>query len=342
MTKDILDKATEKVTGLSREELIDTDFSDYFTKPEQAKIGYLQVLQEGEVRDYSLEIKHIDDSTTPVLYKASVYTDDFGDVIGVFAALRDITERKKAEEEIQEYWESLEEQVRLRTEELAKSNADLEQFAYVASHDLREPLRMITSFLQLLERRYADQLDEDANEFIGFAVDGAKRLDMMIMDLLEYSRVANQEIQFIDVNMEKVIEQVIETLSVLIVDNEAQINYDSLPIIRGDENQMIILMQNLIENAIKYRREETPRINISAEKKGDQFVFSVEDNGIGIDPKHLERIFTIFNRLHTHAEYAGSGIGLSIAQRIVHQHGGEIWAESKPEKGSSFYFTLNK
>ena len=332
--------ATEKVTGFPREKLIGTDFSEYFSEPVKAKIGYKQVFRDGMVRDYPLEIRHVDGSITPVLYNASVYRDEFGEVIGVFAAARDISERRNAEEELKEYWENLEEEVRLRTEELAKSNADLKQFAYVASHDLREPLRMISSFLQLLERRYGDQLDEDAYEFINFAVDGAKRLDLMIMDLLEYSRVANKEIEFSKVDFEEVIQQTILNLEILIKENNAQITYDSLPIIWGDEYQMVILLQNLIANAIKYRQEEPPKIHISTEKRGDKFVFSVKDNGIGIDSQHLERIFTIFQRLHTHDKYEGTGIGLSIAQRVVHQHNGEMWVESEPEKGSTFYFTL--
>ncbi|BDZ68234.1 PAS domain S-box protein [Methanobacterium ferruginis] len=335
-----VNKATEVITGFSRKELTGTDFSKYFTEPEKAKIGYKQVFRDGMVRDYPLEIRHVDGSITPVLYNASVYRDEFGEVIGVFAAARDISERRKAEEELKEYWENLEEEVRLRTEELAKSNADLKQFAYVASHDLREPLRMISSFLQLLERRYGDQLDEDAYEFINFAVDGAKRLDLMIMDLLEYSRVANKEIEFSKVDFEEVIQQTILNLEVLIKENNAQITYDSLPIIWGDEYQMVILLQNLIANAIKYRQEEPPKIHISTEKRGDKFLFSVKDNGIGIDSQHLERIFTIFQRLHTHDKYEGTGIGLSIAQRVVHQHNGEMWAESEPGKGSTFYFTL--
>jgi two-component system, chemotaxis family, sensor kinase Cph1 len=335
-----VNRATEEVTGYSREDLVGTDFADYFTNPKKAEEGYQEVFKQGEVRDYPLKIKHRYGSITPVLYNASVYKDESGDVVGVFAAARDITERQKAEDAFRVYWESLEEQVEQRTEELAKSNADLKQFAYVASHDLREPLRMISSFLQLLERRYKDELDEDAKEFIGFAVDGAKRLDKMITDLLEYSRIANKEMQFTDVNIQHVVEQVTNNFNVLIQENSATITYDQLPIIRSDENQMIILFQNLISNAIKYRREDTPQIHIYAEKDGNQYVFNVKDNGIGIDPKHLERIFTIFKRLHSHDEYEGSGIGLSIAQRIVHQHGGEIWAESEPGKGSTFYFTI--
>lgn len=335
-----VNKATEKVTGYLREELVGTDFANYFTEPEKAEKGYQQVFQYGLVRDYPLEIRHRNGTLTPVLYNASVYRDESGAVVGVFAAARDVTERKKAEKELREYWENLEEQVRLRTEELAKSNADLKQFTYVASHDLREPLRMITTFLQLLDRRYKTQLDDDAREFIDFAVDGAKRLDKMIVDLLEYSRITNKEMMFSEVDFEDVMDQVNLNLNVVIHENNADITYDLPRNVRADENQMIILLQNLIGNAIKYRSDEKPKIHVSAKQDGNFFVFQVKDNGIGIDFKHLKRIFTIFQRLHNHQEYEGSGIGLSISQRIVHQHGGEIWVESELGKGSTFYFTI--
>ena len=280
--------------------------------------------------DLEFRILHKSGDTRWLSARGGAIYNNEGEVIRVLGINNDITKRKLAEKELE-----------LRSEELAKSNADLKQFAYVASHDLREPLRMITSFLQLLERRYKEQLDEDANEFIGFAVDGAKRLDDMIMDLLEYSRVANQQIQFTDVDIQKAVNIVISNLSVLINENNAQITYDSLPIIQGDGNQIVRLFQNLIENAIKYRREDTPQIHISAEKKANKYIIKVKDNGIGIDPKHLERIFTIFKRLHPQDIYEGTGIGLAIAQKIVHQHGGEIWAESEPENGSTFYFTIS-
>lgn len=335
-----VNKATEKVTGYLREELVGTDFANYFTEPEKAEKGYQQVFQYGLVRDYPLEIRHRNGILTPVLYNASVFRDESEEVVGVFAAARDVTERKKAEKELREYWENLEEQVKLRTEELAKSNADLKQFTYVASHDLREPLRMITTFLQLLDRRYKSQLDDDAREFIDFAVDGAKRLDKMIIDLLEYSRITNKEMMFSEVDFEEVMDKVSLNLNVVIYENNADITYDLPQNVRADENQMIILLQNLIGNAIKYRSDEKPKIHVSAKQDGNFIVFQVKDNGIGIDSKHLKRIFTIFQRLHTHQEYEGSGIGLSIAQRIVHQHGGEIWAESEPGKGSTFYFTI--
>jgi PAS domain S-box-containing protein len=342
-----VNRATEVITGYSRNEIVGSDFSNYFTKPREAKKGYKLVFEKGKLRDYPLEIMNKNGNITPVMYNAAVYKDEFDEVIGVFAAARDITEIKNAEKELREYWKSLEEQVELRTEELAKrteeltnSNADLKQFAYVASHDLREPLRMITSFLQLLEQRYKDHLDQDAIEFIGFAVNGARRLDKMIMDLLEYSSVANKEMMFEEVDLEEVLYHVNTNLKVLIDENKATITFDSLPTVKGDAYQMILLFQNLISNSIKYRREEAPKINIIADKEADRYVFSVKDNGMGIDSNYLEGIFNIFKRLHTHEEYEGTGIGLAIAQRIVHQHDGKIWAESELGEGTTFYFTL--
>ena len=332
--------ATESVTGYSRDDLIGTDFSDYFTEPEKAKEGYQQVFQNGKVLDYPLEIKHKNGQITPVLYNASVYTDDNDKIIGVFAAARDITELKKAENKLKEYHDTLEEKVKKRTEELAISNAELEHFAYVTSHDLREPLRMITSFLQLLERRYSANLDQDANEFIGFAVDGAKRLDDMINDLLEYSKVNRKEQVFRSVNLEKVLESALINLIIPTEENNAVIDHDPLPTVYGDEKLLVQLFQNLIGNAIKYHGQEPPKIHISSIKENNQYIISIKDNGIGIESQHLERIFTIFQRLHRNDEYEGTGIGLAITQKIVHQHNGNIWVESEQGKGSTFYFTI--
>ena len=249
-------------------------------------------------------------------------------------------ERKKIESELQNYKSNLEDKVRERTKELEQSNKELQQFAYVASHDSREPLRMISSFLQLLERRYYEQLDEDANEFIEFAVDGAKRLDAMIKDLLEYSRVANKKRKFSDVDLNEVLKRTNVNLKFTIDNNNAEIIANQLPTLSGDEQLLIQLFQNLISNSIKYRSKENPIIQISVNNELNQFLFSVKDNGIGISTKHLERIFTIFQRLHTREEYEGTGIGLAIAQKIVHQHGGQIWAESETGKGTIIYFTI--
>jgi PAS domain S-box-containing protein len=252
----------------------------------------------------------------------------------------DITKFKETENELRDYQDKLEEKVKKRTEELAKSNDELKHFAYVASHDLREPLRMITSFLQLLERRYNDQLDQDANEFIGFAVDGAKRLDDMINDLLEFSKVTQKKIEFKRVDINKVLEQTKLNLKYAIDVNDAKINYSTLPTVYGDEMLIELLFQNIISNSIKYKSKESPKIDITATKQSNKYLFAIKDNGIGMSPEHLERIFTIFQRLHSKDEYEGTGIGLAIAEKIVIQHGGKIWAESEPGKGTTFYFTI--
>lgn len=252
----------------------------------------------------------------------------------------DITKFKETENKLREYQETLEEKVKKRTEELAKSNDDLKHFAYVASHDLREPLRMISSFLQLLERRYSNKLDQEANEYIGFAVNGAKRLDEMIQDLLEFSKITRKEMERSEVDLNKVLEQTKINLKYVIDANNVKINYNTLPTIFGDEILLELLFQNLISNSIKYRREETPKIDITAIKKLNYYLFAIKDNGIGMSSDHLKRIFTIFQRLHSKEEYEGTGIGLSIVEKIVHQHEGKIWAESELGKGSIFYFTL--
>lgn len=255
-------------------------------------------------------------------------------------SIRYAIERKKTELELELSHEKLEEKVQERTKALEQSNKELQQFAYVASHDLKEPLRMITSFLQLLERRYSDQLDQDANDFIGFAVEGAKRLDNMINDLLEFSKVTRKKIEFNKVDLNGVLEQTSLNLKLAIENNYAEITYDALPTICGDENLLVLLFQNLISNSIKYRSNETPKIDISVTNESNQYIFAIKDNGIGMSREHLDRIFTIFQRLHTKDEYEGTGIGLAIAQKIVQQHEGNIWAESEPGKGSIFYFTI--
>ncbi len=256
------------------------------------------------------------------------------------SSIRYAIERKKIELELQKSQDTLEEKVKERTKELEESNKELQQFAYVASHDLKEPLRMITSFLQLLERRYADQLDEDATEFIGFAVEGAKRLDEMINDLLEFSKVTRKKIEFSMVDMNKVVEQTKLNLKYVIDTNNAEINYNTLPTVYGDEILMVQLFQNIIGNSIKYRNKESPEIDITATKESNYYHFSITDNGIGMSPKHLNRIFTIFQRLHTNEEYEGTGIGLAIAKKIVLQHDGQIWVESELGKGTTFHFTI--
>ncbi len=240
-------------------------------------------------------------------------------------------ERKQAEEALKE-----------RTEELARSNRDLEQFAYVASHDLQEPLRMVTSYVQLLARRYKGKLDSDADEFICFAQDGATRMWNLINALLTYSRAGMPGNPLEPTDCETVLRQTLDNLKVAIEENGALVTHDALPTVTADTPQLIQLFQNLIENAIKFHGAEPPRVHVSASRNGNGWIFSVRDNGIGIAPEYTKRIFTIFQRLHTREKYAGTGIGLALCQKIVERHGGRIWVESRVEEGATFYFTLPK
>ncbi|MEP6984202.1 MAG: ATP-binding protein [Chloroflexota bacterium] len=223
---------------------------------------------------------------------------------------------------------------------LRRSNEELQQFAYVASHDLQEPLRMVTSYLQIIESRYADKLDNDAHEFIDFAIDGAARMKSLISALLEYSRVEGSEKDFKEFDSQLALEKALANLSLTIEDNMAQITYDVMPRIKADPTQITQLFQNLIGNAIKFQKEKTPEIYIGVERKQHEWQFSVRDNGIGISPEYRERIFVIFQRLHKRNEYPGTGIGLAICKKVVERHGGRIWFESVPDRGTTFYFTI--
>lgn len=224
--------------------------------------------------------------------------------------------------------------------ELERSNAELEQFAYVASHDLQEPLRMVSSYMQLLENRYSERLDQDAKDFIGFAVDGSRRMQMMIRDLLLLSRVSTKAKPFIPVESSLSLDLALENLSLSIEENDAVITHDPMPKLMADPSQLIQLFQNLIGNAIKFHGEKEPRIHVAAERNAENWVFSVSDNGIGFDETYADRIFVIFQRLHGRNEYEGSGLGLALCKKIVERHGGHIWAESTPGRGSVFYFTM--
>lgn len=242
---------------------------------------------------------------------------------------RDITDRKEAELELKETVEKLEE-----------SNAQLEQFAYVTSHDLQEPLRMVSSYMQLLERQYKDDLDEDAQEFIEYAVDGANRMKEMINDLLQYSRVDTRGGEFESTDAEEILDQAKDNLQVAIAESDAEITADPLPTVVCDESQIVMLFQNLLSNAIKYCEEDRPRIHVSAEREDDRVVFSVEDNGIGIPEDEVEEVFHVFNRLHARDEYSGTGIGLAMCKKIVDRHDGDVWVDSEVGEGSTFHFTL--
>jgi len=225
-------------------------------------------------------------------------------------------------------------------EELARSNQDLEQFAYVASHDLQEPLRMVATYTQLLAERYRGKLDADADKYIHYAVDGALRMQKLVLDLLAFSRVGRQGSSPHSTDCNIVLRAGLENLKTAIQESGAVIQHTQLPVVMADSSQLLQVFQNLIGNAIKFRGSEPPVIQVSAEAKGKEWVFSVADNGIGIAPEDAESVFVIFRRLNTRAEYPGNGIGLSICKKIVEQHGGRIWVESEPGRGSTFRFTL--
>jgi signal transduction histidine kinase len=233
-----------------------------------------------------------------------------------------------------------EDRLRKANTDLSRSNRELEQFAYIASHDLQEPLRMVASYLQLIERRYKGRLDSNADEFIGYAVDGAVRMQRMINDLLAYSRVGTKGNAFAPVDANEVLGQAMADLRLKIRETNAAITYDPLPTVQADASQLVQVFQNLLSNSIKFRGETKPAIHVSAQRNEDAWQFSVRDNGIGFDPAYAEKIFIIFQRLHPVSVYPGSGIGLTICKKIIERHGGRIWAESEPGKGALFKFTI--
>jgi light-regulated signal transduction histidine kinase (bacteriophytochrome) len=248
----------------------------------------------------------------------------------VTAAIRDVTERNKSEAHLVK-----------TVGELKRSNEELQQFAYVSSHDLQEPLRMVASYTQLLAKRYQGRLDSDADEFIAFAVDGCNRMQGLIQDLLAYSRAGTNGKVFCEVSAEDALQQALTNLRITTEQSGAVVSHDSLPAIKTDETQLTQVFQNLVGNAIKYRSAEVPRIHVSAAKGGDkEWIFSVRDNGLGIAPQYFEKIFVLFQRLHGRNEFEGTGIGLAICKKVLERLGGRIWVESQPEKGSTFYFAL--
>jgi PAS domain S-box-containing protein len=317
-----VNSAFEKLTGL--ENVVSKKITEIIPEikesyPEVFEI-YGRVALTGKPEKFEIDFKPL-----KAWFSISVYSMEREYFVAVFD---NITERKRSEEELKK-----------RTEELARSNAELEQFVYVASHYLQEPLRTVSNFSQLLARRYKGKLDAKADQFIGFIVDGTTRMQKMIEDLLAYSRVSTRIKPFQPTNCETVFDQALANVKMAIEESGALVTHDPLPTVMADASQMVQLFQNLLSNAIKFRKEK-PLITVSAVQKGNEWLFSVKDNGIGIAPEFMEYIFKMFEREHSSAEYPGTGIGLAICKKIVESHGGRIWVESEQGKGSTFYFTI--
>ncbi len=283
----------------------------------------------GEMVRFEAEHVWADGTKAFVDFSLKPVFDDDGTVIMLIPEGRDMSDRKQAEIELQN-----------QKQDLARSNHELQQFAYVAFHDLQEPLRMITSYLELLERRYKGQLDDKADKFIAYAVDGATRMQTLINDLLSYSRVGTRGEAFESIDCAKILQHVLTNLQVAIAQSSAVITYDSLPLLNADSSQMTQLFQNLLSNAIKFRRDDPLQIHTGVKCINDKWLFSVCDNGMGIDTQYMDRIFVIFQRLQSRAEYPGTGIGLAVCKKIVERHEGTLWVESQLGQGSTFHFTL--
>jgi PAS domain S-box-containing protein len=328
-----------QITGYSGHELLSMTL-DEITHPADAEVErpLAERLLDGEIPNYQLEKRYLrtDGARVWVMHNASIAHDSAGRVLYGIAQVQDITLRKETEDRLAAVASELER----RASELERSNSDLQEFAYVASHDLSEPLRMVSSYVQLLARRYQGKLDSDADEFIGFAVDGVNRMQRLIDDLLAYSRAGTAEYRFGPVDVGELVRDTLVGMQTTVVESGATVTTGDLPEVWGDEGQLRQLFQNLIGNGIKFRAQDPPRVDVTAERQDGSWVFRVSDNGIGIDPRHAERIFSVFKRLHGRDEYPGSGIGLSICKRIVERHHGRIAVEQSPLGGSTFRFTI--
>jgi PAS domain S-box-containing protein len=332
-----------EMLGYSPEEMLGRQVWE-FTAWSEREVSHASVVRKiAEGRDIAPFVReYVGRNGTRIWFEIHerLIRDAAGNVIGIRSTLLDITARITAEAEIRALNAELERRVEERTAELQRSNEDLQQFAYSASHDLQEPLRAVTGYTELLARRYSGKLDEDADEFIGFILEGTGRMRRLIDDLLTYSRVKGRDVRpFTAVDLGSAFESALFNLRSAIDESQAAVEIDPLPHVWGDRSRLAQLAQNLLSNALKYKGGEPPRILVSARRESDHWICSVTDNGIGFDMQHAESIFGVFRRLHGR-NYPGTGIGLAIAKRIAEHHGGHIWAASEPGKGSTFYFSV--
>jgi PAS domain S-box-containing protein len=332
-----------EMLGYAADEMLDRPVWEFtaFSEREVSHASVVRKITEGrEIAPFVREYVARDGKRIWFEIHERLIRDAEGNVTGIRSTLLDISARIAAEVEIRALNVELERRVQERTADLQRSNEDLQQFAYSASHDLQEPLRAVTGYTELLARRYKGKLDQDADELISFILEGTARMRRLIDDLLTYSRVKGRDVRpFAPVDLGSAVEAALLNLRSAIDESQAGIDIDPLPEVWGDRSRLIQLAQNLLSNALKYRGDERPQIRVTARREGGHWVCSVTDNGIGFDMQYADAIFGVFRRLHGR-NYAGTGIGLAIAKRITEHHGGHIWAESQPARGSTFYFTL--
>jgi PAS domain S-box-containing protein len=336
-------RATELVTGVERQQLIGSDFSDYFTDPQKAREGYRTAFSEGYVRDYPLAIRHVSGRTTEVLYNATVYRDETGKVQGVFAAARDVTELRAAQRALQRSHDELERRVEERTAELAAANRELESFSYSVSHDLQTPLRAIDGYSRMILRDHGDLFDADTRQKFATIRVNAQMMGQLINDLLAFSHLGRKEITLSKLDMEGLLDDAWQELQIVHTERKLNLDVRAMPPAFGDRTLIKQVLVNLLSNAIKFTKyRDCAKIEAGGYADGNQVTYYVIDNGVGFDMAYHDKMFGVFQRLHNHSEFEGTGVGLAIVQRIIHRHGGQVWAEGKPDQGASFYFSLQE
>ena len=325
-----VNQAMARMLGYEELEMFGRSLFDFMDEQAiQSANDNMELRRQGIAQRYEFKLKNQDGKDVWTYMSTSPVMDEKGNLLSCCALVYNITDRKKSDQQMLQL-----------TEDLKRSNQELEQFAYVASHDLQEPLRAVTSYTQLLAQRYQGNLDEKADKYINYIVDGATRMQQLINDLLAYSRLGTQGKKFELADCNAAVQQSLRNLQIAIAEKKAAIACDAMPTVMADESQLVQLFQNLIANSIKFCRQDIPLIDIAARRRENEWLFYVRDNGIGIDPEYADRIFIIFGRLHGRREYPGTGIGLAMCKRIVERHGGRIWVESQEGKGATFYFTI--
>lgn len=335
-----VNKAGEKVTGLPFRELQGLDFASQFAEPDKAVTFHRLVMDEGRAVNYPLTIRRPGTEPVELLFNAALYRDEKGRFRHIFAIGRDITETRKLEMQLRKFNEELEEKVKNKTHQLVLKAKEIEQFTYFASHDLQEPLNTTMGFIGLLKNKFKDQADKHSEQYFGYITKANERMKNLVRELLEYSRLGKEK-AYCEVDCNMLIRDVLADLGAAIQQQQAVIEVGELPVLSGYPLELKLLLQNLISNAIKFRKTDIPPvIRISAMKEQHHWTISIQDNGIGMDTIHLDKIFHLFRRLHNQAAYEGSGIGLAHCRKIVELHGGTIWAESEKGMGSRFCFSI--